>query len=524
MTIVLIGLPGSGKSTVGAELAVRLGVDLLDSDQLVEKTAGRSIAEMFAGDGEAYFRQLETQVILENLDNVDLLALGGGAVMTPAIAAALAGHQVIWLDAPWAALVERLAADSSRPLLATDLAATLEQLAAQRRSTYHRLADLQIPADQTVTAVVDRIIAWLGESKPLSTRVIEVRSDRPYAVTIGPGGLAQLAAMLGDASRVAIIHPPVMAAIAGDLAAILPEPKLLPVPVGEPAKTVTVLAGLWTELARSGFTRNDLIIGLGGGSTTDLAGFTAASWLRGIAYISVPTTVLAMADAAVGGKTGINLEQGKNLVGAFWEPRGVICDTALLASLPRPEVVSGLAEVVKCGFIADPAILDLAAAPALRHGHCQDPVFIDALTRAIVVKASVVATDLREQSPGGAIGREALNYGHTLAHAIESLTDYHWSHGQAVSVGMVFAAEVARAIGWLTKDEVDLHRQLLTGVGLPTRFDQATWPALRQVMSLDKKARGHRLRLVLLNGLGQPRIASGLDEVLLERAFERISC
>ena len=254
------------------------------------------------------------------------------------------------------------------------------------------------------------------------------------------------------------------------------------------------------------------------------AGFVAATFLRGIRVVHVPTTLLAMVDAAVGGKTGINTAAGKNLVGSFHEPAGVVCDLGWLATLPRPDLASGLAEVIKCGFIADAAILDLVAANSADALAPGSGVLRELVERAISVKARVVATDLREStSSGAAVGREALNYGHTFGHAIERVEDYSWRHGDAVSVGLVFVAELARLTGHLDRDTADRHRALLASVGLPTSYQGDRWSELAEAMRRDKKSRGDRLRFVVLDGVGRPAILDDPDEASLLAAYAAVS-
>lgn len=356
---------------------------------------------------------------------------------------------------------------------------------------------------------------------------IDVHAEKPYQVQIGAGASAGLAGLVGGASRVAIIHPPVMA----DQAQLLGQPLSdagvvvthIEVPPGESAKTVEVLADCWDELASAGLTRNDVVVGLGGGSTTDLAGFVAASWLRGIGFVSVPTTVLAMVDAAVGGKTGINVPAGKNLVGAFHEPLGVLCDLDLLVGLWPAEVASGLGEVVKCGFIADERILELVEQDPVEAADVTSVRFAELVRRAVQVKATTVSADLREStSSGDRVGREALNYGHTLAHAIEQREHFGRRHGEAVAIGMVFVAEVARRTLGLDAATVQRHRDVLSSLRLPTTYD-GDWDELRATMSLDKKARGSRLRLVGLRELGHVSIIDGPDEDVLEESFRTLA-
>ena len=352
---------------------------------------------------------------------------------------------------------------------------------------------------------------------------IDVPTDHPYQVVLGRGALDLLPSFVDEASRVAIIHPARMAPVVDRIAPGLDADVLrIEVPDAEAAKTPAVLASCWTALANAGFTRSDAIVGLGGGATTDLAGFVAATWLRGVRYIALPTTVLAMVDAAVGGKTGINLPAGKNLVGAFYEPFTVLGDLDLLDTLDAREVCSGFAEVLKCGFIADPLILDGFEAEPCGCGMVSDRLG-RLMRRAVAVKAQVVAADLYERtSAGEAIGREALNYGHTLGHAIEQAEGFSWRHGEAISVGMVFVAEVAHRAGLIDAALVDRHRRILASAGLPVTYDGASWTTLRSTMGLDKKTRGARLRLVVLNGVGRPTIMDAPDEALLAEAFEAL--
>ena len=355
--------------------------------------------------------------------------------------------------------------------------------------------------------------------------MIEVAAERPYAVQIGHGVLDGLGELVAGSQRVAVLYAPALRAQAARLAETIDAEVLsIELPDAEQAKTAEVLADCWDRLAAAGFTRSDAVVGFGGGATTDLAGFVAASWLRGVRLVTVPTTVLGMVDAAVGGKTGINLATGKNLVGAFHEPAGVLCDLSLLTSLPAADLRAGLAEVVKCGFIADPAILTLVEeAPAEALDPTSDRL-AELITRGIRVKAEVVSGDLREAtSVGASVGRELLNYGHTLGHAIERREQYRWRHGEAISVGMMYAAALARRLGLLDATTAERHRAVLDLLGLPTAYDPGAWPELREAMSLDKKTRGAQLRFVLLNGLASAEIVAGPDEEALAAAYAEVS-
>jgi 3-dehydroquinate synthase len=345
---------------------------------------------------------------------------------------------------------------------------------------------------------------------------------------VGFGLAGELPGLLGsDVASVAVICPQQLrflgAAISEHLTKAGYRALLIEVPDAEQAKTVATAAHCWAELGRANFTRSDAVVGVGGGAATDLAGFVAATWLRGVKVVQVPTTLLAMVDAAVGGKTGINTDEGKNLVGSFHPPAGVLCDLAVLRTLPAEEWCSGLAEVVKAGFIADPEILDIVERAPDQASTPEGRWTRELITRSIRVKADVVSVDLKETGAGGGIGREMLNYGHTLGHAIERAENYRWRHGPAVAVGMTFVAEVAALQGRIDADLVDRHRRILTAVGLPTTYRGDRWPTLRAAMSVDKKSRGDTLRLVVLDGLAQPVITADPDPDLLVEAYARIS-
>jgi 3-dehydroquinate synthase len=346
---------------------------------------------------------------------------------------------------------------------------------------------------------------------------VRVQTAAAYDVEVGRGVLDRLPALLGDGvRRVALLHAP-------GWAVDLPGYELLDleVPEGEPAKTAAVVADCWERLGAAGFTRSDAVVTMGGGATTDVGGFVAATWLRGVRVVHVPTSLLGMVDAAVGGKTGIDTGAGKNLVGAFHEPAGVLCDLDLLGSLPARELANGLAEVIKAGFVADPEILALVEKDASAALDPTSEVLAELVERAVRVKADVVADDLKETGGrDGHPGREVLNYGHTLGHAIEKHTRYEMRHGEAVSLGMVYVAELARLAGRLDDETGARHASVLASVGLPTRWHDAPFDELLAVMRVDKKARGHTLRFVVLDGLARPAVLSGPSEELLRAAYE----
>ena len=351
---------------------------------------------------------------------------------------------------------------------------------------------------------------------------VEVNTDPPYPVVIGNGLLGELGGFLEGRHKVAILHQPALAQTAEAIRDYLSDKGVdahrIEIPDAEAGKELPVVGFIWEVLGRIGVGRKDAVVSLGGGAATDVAGFAAATWLRGIDIVHVPTTLLGMVDAAVGGKTGINTDAGKNLVGAFHQPAAVLVDLATLETLPRNEIVAGMAEIVKAGFIADPVILDLIEADPEASLDPTGKVLPELIRRAVVVKAEVVAADEKESQL-----REILNYGHTLAHAIERRERYQWRHGAAVSVGLVFAAELGRLAGRLDDGTADRHRAILSSLGLPVSYDADALPQLIDSMAGDKKTRSGVLRFVVLDGLAKPGRLEGPDPSLLAAAYAEVA-
>ncbi|MEO5778906.1 MAG: 3-dehydroquinate synthase [Arthrobacter oryzae] len=356
--------------------------------------------------------------------------------------------------------------------------------------------------------------------------VIKVTGTTPgenYDVVVGRGLLASLPALLGErVQRVLVIHPRALR-LTGDtvreeLAAAGFNALTAEIPDAEEGKHIEVASFCWQVLGQNDFTRSDAVVTVGGGAVTDLGGFVAATWLRGVKVIHMPTSLLGMVDAAVGGKTGINTAEGKNLVGAFHPPAGVLADLDTLDTLPKNELISGMAEVIKCGFIADPVILDLIEKDTAAVADPRSALLRELIERAISVKAEVVSEDLKESGR-----REILNYGHTLGHAIELAERYSWRHGAAVSVGMMFAAELARSVGRLSDADADRHRSILESLGLPITYRRDRWQALLDGMRRDKKSRGDLLRFVVLDGVAKPGILDVPDTSLLFAAYQEIA-
>ncbi|MEY4971961.1 MAG: hypothetical protein RLZZ404_887 [Actinomycetota bacterium] len=355
-----------------------------------------------------------------------------------------------------------------------------------------------------------------------AAKTIQVSGVDPYEILIGRALLAEVPASLGpQVSKVLIVHPVALTASAELLRETLiaagVDAILAGVPDSEDAKRVEVAAFCWGIMGKADFTRTDAVIGFGGGSTTDLAGFVAATWLRGVKLIQIPTTLLGMVDAAIGGKTGINTSEGKNLVGVFHAPAKVIIDLDTLQSLARNEILAGFGEVVKYGFIADPRILELIEADVATATDPSSAVFQEIIERSVAIKARVVGEDFKEAGL-----REILNYGHTLGHAIEHAERYKWRHGAAISIGMVFVAELARLAGRLSDEVVDRHRSVLTLLGLPIAYSADKWNQLLQTMQRDKKTRSGTLRFVVLDDLAKPTIMSAPTPEMLHAAFQEI--
>ncbi|AOZ72615.1 3-dehydroquinate synthase [Boudabousia tangfeifanii] len=503
--IALIGLPAVGKTTVGKLLASALGGTFIDTDAAIEASEGRTIAEIFSDEGEEYFRQLETAAITRALgeDEVAVVSLGGGAIEQPANRELLKQAQTIYLAAEVSQLLARSGWDAARPLLAgQDGQKKLETLAQRRVPLYEEAADLTIQvAESSADQVATKCLAALG----LETKVIAVTGDKSYPVVIGHDLEAALISQLLELGQdICLVHPPTLAEKTEQLAKKLTAKggrvTCYQHPDKEAGKSYESAIAGWEHLGNNLYGRDAVIVGIGGGATTDLAGFLAASWLRGVKLVQVPTSLLGMVDAAVGGKTGINTGAGKNLVGAFYPPNAVFADLDWLATLDETNWRGGLGEIVKCGFIADKEILyflEHLPANTLPSG----PVLIELVARAIAVKAKVVSADLHESGL-----REILNFGHTFGHAVEKARGYRLGHGQCVAIGMVFAAELSRQRLNLPASKVAQLVALLEKLSLPTSVSDLPWEDLLAIMRTDKKVRAGQIRFVLLSDWGVPQI------------------
>ena len=347
---------------------------------------------------------------------------------------------------------------------------------------------------------------------------IDIKAERQYQVRIGAHFRDEIKDVATGRERIAFIFSEKMKDQLKNLEVGEAEPFYFAVPDSEVAKSTKTLLQLWDWLGAAGFTRSDLIVGIGGGAITDLSGFAAASWLRGIDWVAIPTTVAGMVDAAVGGKTGINSEYGKNLIGAFHSPQRVIVDLQWLETLSDRDFSAGLAEVVKCGFIRDTKILDVLKGKSLAEIRADKSLTTELIERSIRVKGDVVSGDYKEN-----FDREILNYGHTFGHAVELDSKYSLRHGECVSIGMIYVAELAYSLDLISESTLLLHRELLESLNLPTTYSASSWSALLANMKLDKKSRGSTLRFVLLGEIGQTQRVEGPDEGALIAAYEKVS-
>ena len=537
--IFLVGLMGSGKTTIGRQLAKRLGKRFVDSDHEIEARTGASIPLIFDIEGEASFRRREAEVIRDlSSQRGIVLATGGGAVLDAGTRARLAERgTVIYLRAHVNSILQRTAHDKNRPLLRTaDPRRTLELLTAQREPLYREVAHLIIDTGRpNVQSMVQTILeqlaalarksahASMNSSLPATNTASPFTlnvdlGERSYPIAIGPGLLddADLVVRYVNGRQVAIVTnttvaPLYLEKVAAPLRAAGRDVLEIILPDGEQYKTWESLMRVFDAMLAHKCDRKTTIVALGGGVVGDLAGFAAASYMRGVPFVQIPTTLLAQVDSSVGGKTGLNHPLGKNMIGAFYQPRAVLADTATLATLPARELAAGLAEVIKHGAILDAAFFNwleqnMAALVA------RDPVALaHAIARSCEIKADVVRRDERE---GGL--RAVLNFGHTFGHAIEAGLGYgNWLHGEAVGCGMVMAADLSQRLGQIDAIQAARVKALVAAAGLPVAAPDLGTARWLELMEVDKKNEGGAIRFILLKPLGSPSIGPASDADLL---------
>jgi shikimate kinase / 3-dehydroquinate synthase len=479
---------GAGKSTLAGRLAERLGWRAADSDAEIERQAGKPVARIFAEDGEAAFRELEERVAARLLDEVDtVVALGGGAVTSPVTRERLRdGTFTVLLDVTVQTAWRRIEAEAGDRPLALE-ARGFAELYERRRPLYHATADALVDAEQ------------MEGGEPLL-----VPLSRPAAVADLPRLVgARRPALVADRDVLRLVGAPVEPFVTVRL------------PAGEAAKTVAVARQAWTRLADLGLERGDVVVGLGGGAATDTAGFVAATYQRGVPWIAVPTSLVGMVDAAIGGKTGIDLPAAKNYVGAFHPAEWVVADPALLETLPVREWACGFAEVIKTALLAGGRLWDMVR--AWEPGRGTPEQRLELIRRCAAYKAHVVACDPQEHGM-----RAVLNLGHTIGHALEAATGFAaLKHGEAVAIGLLPALWLSSRLAGLDPGVEQLVRELLAAHELPSGHPGADPAAVRDALRRDKKARGGRVPFVLLESVGKPVWGVDVDDELIDEAIAR---
>lgn len=536
-SIVLVGLMGAGKSSIGRRLAARLGLPFRDADTEIELAAGCDIPELFARYGEQAFREGERRVMRRLLSGERIvLAAGGGAFMDPEIRAWIRETAVsVWLRCPIEVLVPRVAGRTHRPLLAGgDPKEILTRLLAVRGPVYAE-ADVVVDCGEdspetTTTRVLEALLAW---SPPRRLRVNLSRSS--YDVLIGSGLLSRAGALLAPVlpqkraviitdSAVAPLHLP---ALEEGLAATGIATRAFIMQAGEAAKTPETYLRLVGELLDAGVERRTAVFALGGGVVGDVAGFAAATTLRGLPFVQVPTTLLAQVDSSVGGKTGVNMPQGKNLLGAFHQPLAVLADTATLATLPPRELRAGYAEIVKAGLIGDAGLFAWCEREGRAVVGGEQAAQAEAILRAVAFKARVVGEDEREEQAND--GRALLNLGHTFAHALEAELGYgRILHGEAVAVGLSLAFRLSARLGLAALADAERVEAHLAEVALPARLAMLnralSAERLLHHMRRDKKVRDGRMTFVLVRGIGAAFTSRDVPEEAVRELLREEGC
>lgn len=552
--IFLVGLMGSGKTTVGRLLAKRLGMKFIDSDHEIEARTGATISWIFEIEGEESFRQREVEAIRDLTGQAGVvLATGGGAVIHPENRKLLkARGTVIYLRTSVNNILQRTMHDKSRPLLQTEnRKKKLEELAKQREPLYREVADIIVDTGRpNVHAMVQSIIVQLAsyqkgnaskkqkqrtnkrmkkDKVSMETRNSHLKVDlgeRSYPIEIGPDLLkdSRLFKRLIRGKRMAIITNTIVAplyldCLAHSLKQAGKEVMSLVLPDGEKEKNWESLMKIFDFLMENKCDRKTTLVALGGGVIGDLTGYAAASFMRGIPFVQVPTTLLSEVDSSVGGKTGINHPLGKNMIGAFYQPEAVIADTSTLDTLPDRELVAGLAEVIKYGAIIDSAFFEWLEGNIEKLLARHTEALAYAIRRSCEIKADIVRQDERESTGLRAI----LNFGHTFGHAIEAGLGYgEWLHGEAVGCGMVMAADLSRRMGWLDDVSAKRIRALVEKTGLPIFAPMMDTKRWLELMSVDKKNTGGEIQFVLLKTLGESVVAKPTANLLRETLIENM--
>ncbi len=539
--IILVGMMGAGKTTIGKALASGLSKEFMDSDQEIQERTGVKIPVIFEIEGEAGFRKRESEALTELVKKKNIiLATGGGAVLSQGNRRLLRQNGiVIYLRASVSDLHRRTRHDKNRPLLQTeDLFARLNELYIQRDAHYRETAHIVIDSGkQGVRQLVQKLINKLmsidletikhtdnqNTMQTLSVDFTSSAEKRSYPIHIGHGILERVDLIVAclPQKRVAIVSNTAVAPLYLEkLRAALEKRGVASIPIiipdGEAHKNWETLNFIYDALLKNHCERNTAILALGGGVVGDLTGFAAATYLRGVPFIQIPTTLLAQVDSSVGGKTGINHELGKNMIGAFYQPRMVLTDSATLNTLPDRELRAGLAEIIKYGLIRDPAFFDWLE-QNMRHLLARDPIILnEAIQRSCENKAEIVAADEKEKGI-----RALLNLGHTFGHAIENGMGYGvWLHGEAVAAGTVLAAELSRRMKLISETDVNRIRKIFIQAGLPVTAPKMSPEKYLQLMMLDKKVDAGKTRFIVLNRIGEAMMRADIPPTMLTETIQ----
>lgn len=535
--LFLVGLSGSGKSTVGGLVAERLGWDFVDTDRAIVELSGRTIPELFRDGGETLFREYEVRALQAVAERHRIVvATGGGAPTTPEGRRIIASGYSVWLVVEPEEAARRLEANpeaEERPLLGERPVERLRALLDQRRPFYAECDGSVDVSELSPAQVATEVIRLMAEARPhfdlspsatipgLAAMVRTASQSYPVVVRNGAieavGAICRQAGLTGRAfllsdEHVAPLFAPVVERSLRDAGF---GTSAFTIPAGEQHKVLATVERVYDWLLEARVERSDFMVCLGGGVTTDLGGFAAATCLRGISFVHVPTTLLAMADAAIGGKTGVDHPRGKNLIGAFAQPSAVIIDPTVLERLPERELRAGMAEVIKHGFILDePLVHDLEQA-----GTMEAMLTPDLIARSVAIKARVVSADEREAGQ-----RTLLNYGHTVAHAIEAVTAYaRYLHGEAVAIGMHTAGRIALQLEMLDSAGLDRQQRLIAACGLPERAPGLDAAAILDATRSDKKVRGGTVRWVLLEAIGRAVTRDDVPEAVVREAVAAVT-
>ena len=523
--VIITGFMGTGKTAVGRKVARLLGRPFVDMDAEIRKRAGKSIHDIFAEDGESTFREMETALCEELCAQRELvIATGGGTLVDPTNRKRMmSSGTVVCLSCNVDEIARRVSRNPHRPLLdVADPRAEIERLLAKRHAAYTAIPWQIEASGLSIEDVAARVIEMAG----VVTLPVH-HPDGEYPVHIGNGLLSHIGRALHasgvvEGTRVAVVSNPVVGPLYSkramdSLQSASLRPFACSIPDGEQHKTLTAVAGLYDRFLKRGLDRTGVVLALGGGVTGDVVGFAAATYMRGVRLVQVPTTLLAMVDASVGGKTGVDLPQGKNLIGTFKQPVLVVIDPSVLATLPDEEMRCGLAEVIKHGVIGDP---DLFA--ELEAGEAELPSWwsqqgANRIAQALRVKIGVVEEDPFEK------GRRAvLNLGHTVGHGLERLSDFNMRHGEAVSIGMAVAARIAAELDRAEQSLVERIEAILTDWELPVRCPPLDAEAIWSAMTHDKKKRGNALRWVLPRTIGEVEIVEDVPPSLVKSVLRSL--